>query len=87
MLSGVILTLVILGAVLAGLGLFVRAWLGQRGFVAQRVRIELEQREAERQIQHIAYAAMQRLAEEAGRTKDWPTLRCRPRNGSGEPWA
>lgn len=67
MLTGVLITLGVLVLVLGVIGLFVRAWLGQQGFIAERVRIELEQREAERQIQHIAYAAMQRMVEETRR--------------------
>jgi hypothetical protein len=66
-LSGVLLTLAVLGVVLVLLGLFCRAWLGSRGFIAERVRTELTQREAERQIQHIAYAAMQQMLDEARR--------------------
>lgn len=70
MLSGVVLTLVVLGIVVVLLGLFCRAWLGSQGFIAERVRIELTQREAERQIQHIAYVAMQQMLDEARRHGD-----------------
>lgn len=48
------------------------AWIwchASAAFIAERVRIELEQRAAERQVQHIAYAAMQRLMDEARRTQ------------------
>ena len=67
MLTGILITLGVLIVVVIILGLATRAWLGQQGFIAERVRIELEQRAAERQIQHIAYAAMQRLLDEARR--------------------
>jgi type II secretory pathway pseudopilin PulG len=72
MLTGVLLTLAVLALLGALLTLLVRAWLGERGIVAQRVKIELTEREAERQIQHIAYAAMQKLMDEARRSSDRP---------------
>lgn len=67
MLSGIVLTLSVLLVVLMLLGLFCNVWLGSHGFIAERVRTELTQREAERQIQHIAYAAMQQMLDEARR--------------------
>jgi len=66
-LSGILITLGVLVVVVIILGMATRAWLGSQGFVAERVRIELEQRAAERQIQAVAYAAMQQLLDEARR--------------------
>jgi hypothetical protein len=74
-LSGVLLTLAVLGVVLVLLGIFCKVWLGSRGFIAERVRTELTQREAERQIQHIAYAAMQQMLDEARRSGSSPASR------------
>lgn len=67
MLTGIALTLGVLVLVVIMLGLACRLWLGSTGFIAERVRVELEQRAAERQIHQIAHAAMQRLLDEARR--------------------
>jgi hypothetical protein len=68
MLSGIALTLAVLVIVVLVLGGLGRLWLrGSQAFIAERVQVELEQRLAERQIQHIAYTAMQRMVDEARR--------------------
>ena len=67
--AGILLTFAVLALLGGLLTLAVRAWLGERGIIAQRVKVELTQREAERQIQHIAYAAMQKLMDEARRSE------------------
>lgn len=67
MTAGILLTLGILALVLILLGVFAKLWLSSTGGVSQHVRVELEKQQAERQIQHIAYAAMARMMDEVRR--------------------
>lgn len=66
----VVLFLLITAVVLAALaGL---AWLSLRGsqaYVAQRVRVELEERLALAQVERITFLAMQRMFDEARRSR------------------
>lgn len=64
------LILVITALVLAALGGL--AWLSLRGsqaYVAQRVRVELEERLALSQVERITFLAMQRMFDEVRRSQ------------------
>lgn len=63
----VVLGIVGLATVITATVLIVRAWLRSSDVISEHVRIELERRAAERELQQLAHAAMQRLLDEARR--------------------